>query len=272
MVIWCSWRSLVEASSDAASRWSVVGSPPRGAVPAMGWERTMSPATDTSSSGLAATKPADRDDVAARGRPPAAARALPAGRWAGRRRRRSGGPARPCRACRRPWPSWPARPGSHQSSGSRCASHREPAHRRRAARPRPRGPGGRRSGAASPIVVIQRVPSSARPATTAGTTRSLDAPGVKGSAPKATGPQPGSRTSSSTSIAGQDLGHRAGGRRRIATRAIGSRAAQPRPASPDRPRSNSTRLARRTPAGRRRRRAGGCARRQGGHDCPRGRG
>ena len=66
MVTWCSWRSLVDASSEAASRWSVAGSPPRGAVPAMGWERTMSPATDTSSSGLAATNAADAHDVAAR--------------------------------------------------------------------------------------------------------------------------------------------------------------------------------------------------------------
>ena len=55
MVTWCSWRYVDDASSDAASRWSAAGSPPRGAVPAMGWARTMSPATATSSSGLAAT-------------------------------------------------------------------------------------------------------------------------------------------------------------------------------------------------------------------------
>jgi hypothetical protein len=88
------------------------------------------------------------------------------------------------------------------------------------------------------IVVIQRVPSSARPATTAGTTSSLGAPGMNGRLPKATGPQPGNLTSSSTSMPA-----RASATERAA--APGSlpghatRAAQPRPAIPERPRSNS---------------------------------
>ena len=50
------------------------------------------------------------------------------------------------------------------------------------------------------IVVTQRVPSSARPAATAGTTSSLGAPGENGRLPNATGPQPGNLTSSSTSM------------------------------------------------------------------------
>ena len=67
MVTWCSWRSLVEARSDAARRWSSVGSPLRGAVPAIGWERTTSPARDTSSSGLAPDEAVDRHERGSRG-------------------------------------------------------------------------------------------------------------------------------------------------------------------------------------------------------------
>ena len=51
------------------------------------------------------------------------------------------------------------------------------------------------------MVVSHRVPSSARPTTTAGTTSSLGAPGVNGRDPKATGPHRGSATSSSASMA-----------------------------------------------------------------------
>jgi hypothetical protein len=83
-----------------------------------------------------------------------------------------------------------------------------------------------------PIVVFHRVPSSARPHTTAGTTR--DAPAhvarAKGRAPKATGPQPGRPTSSSRSIPA----------RKASASATGTMAATPRPARPTRLRSKTT--------------------------------
>ena len=57
-MVWrCSSRVFEEASRAAASRASVLGSPLRGAVPAMGWARTRSPARATRSSGVAPTKP-----------------------------------------------------------------------------------------------------------------------------------------------------------------------------------------------------------------------
>ena len=69
MVIWCSWRSLVEASSDAASRWSVVGSPPRGgAGHGMGADDVAGDRHQELGAG--GHQACDRDDVAARiGRP-----------------------------------------------------------------------------------------------------------------------------------------------------------------------------------------------------------
>ena len=43
IVIWCSCRYVADESSPAARRESAAGSPPRGAVPAIGWARTTSP-------------------------------------------------------------------------------------------------------------------------------------------------------------------------------------------------------------------------------------
>ena len=57
IVIWCSSRSFVDANNEAASRASARRVAAARAVPAIGCERTMSPARDTSSSGLAPTNP-----------------------------------------------------------------------------------------------------------------------------------------------------------------------------------------------------------------------
>ena len=197
MVIWCSTRFLSDASSSAALRWSASGSPVRGVVPAIGWARTMSPTRETSSSGLAPTKPSTAKHNAAG--------------WRRRRRSRrdaasSGTSVSICSSrASTTLVSSPARMRCVAAATESVQSSALTTLRTRTSWGAGTPSVSTASAVAGPspcaaTVLTHRVPSAERPNTTAGTTRVAAARRSNGSAPKATGPDPGVRTSSSVGI------------------------------------------------------------------------
>ena len=194
----CSSRSLDERASDAASARSCASSPVRRIVPARTREVTRPFSQPHQQLRRRADEAVDREDPACcRSARPAAA-AASGGRSARRRRRRGRAPGRPCRA----------RPALIRSTAAatapdQCAPESAPSAKATSA-----GAGGGALGAGStgagrwaptPIVVSHHRPPR-RPTTTSGTTSV--APLAESAAneidPKATGPVPGSRTSSRT--------------------------------------------------------------------------
>ena len=220
------------------------GSPPRGAVPAMGWARTLSPTRDTSSSGAGAHERRRRRSVKQPGNARRSRRSSRPGGKVGVGARRATSRASttlsnvavgdPLGGVGR------RRPSTRRASCTASTSKRRARHAvaigcrraRRGDRPARRGRRCRPWSSSG----CRRRPGPRR---CAGTTNAAGASGSKGRAAKATGPVPGRPTSSSTSMAAERVGDR---RQRGRGRGTGPRCAVPRPARRGRrrPCSNST--------------------------------